>query len=78
MCGAQVVPEDKEMIDMREGEKVGRRRIREGERKRAGGRRERGKEGEGKGREKRGEDKEGEVRRGGETRRERHIRWACR
>ena len=38
MYGAQVVPEDKEVIDMREGEKVGRRRIRgeEEERERDG------------------------------------------
>ena len=64
MCGAQVVPEDKEMIDMRERER-GResgedKSKRGGERKRAG-------------REKRGEDREGEVRRGEETRRERQI-----
>lgn len=67
MYGAQVVPEDKEVIDMREGEKVGRRRIRgeEEERERDG------KRGEGKGEE--GEDRGGEMRRGEETRRERQI-----
>ena len=67
MCGAQVVPEDKEVIDMREGEKVGRRRIsgEEEERERDGRR------GEGKGEE--GEDRGGEMRRGEETRRERQI-----
>ena len=65
MCGAQVVPEDKEMIDMRErereGEKVGRTRVRGGgERKRAGGRRERegSKEREGEGRREERTEKE--------------------
>lgn len=57
MYGAQVVPKDKEMIDMREGEKVGRRRIR------GGGKEEgRGKEGEGKGREGRREERTEEER----------------
>lgn len=63
MCGAQVVPEDKEMIDMRGRESGEEKNKRGGKEEGRGKKREReGRRGEGKGEERRGT----EGRRGGE------------